>query len=144
MWILIHDLGELYPLLIELLFVPFGVHDDAWVLRQVDHLFRPVAEEFDVRHEVEVGLPERLFALQMLVDQEHDQGQLLPVALLLAEDVRVLPDDLAEYGMPLSAFHREQHLVRHADESFPVLDRLLGPHANKPALEIGRVLKLRD
>ena len=110
----------------------------------MDQLFGPVAEKLDVGHEVEVGLPEGLLTLQVLINQEHDQGQLLPVALLIAEDVRVLPDDLAEDRVPLGALHREQHLVRHADEGLSVLDRLLGPHADKTALEIGRVLKLGD
>ena len=42
--------------------------------------------------------------------------------------------------MSLSSLTSQEHLVRHAQERFSVLDRLLGLHADKPAFKVRRVL----
>ena len=38
------------------------------VLRRINHFFWPMAEEFDIGHEVKVRFPERIDAKNVLID----------------------------------------------------------------------------
>ena len=89
------------------------------VLDQVDILslndisIVPVAEELDIRHQVNVGLPEAVFSLLVLVNQIKCQSKLFPVAFFFArEKLRVLGDDRAKDLMAACTIDRHEHLVR--------------------------------
>ena len=62
----------------------FGsVHDHVSVLGFENQMLVPVAEELNIRHQVEIRLPEGVITLLVLVDHKEHQYELLPVALLI-------------------------------------------------------------
>ena len=62
------DVCKQEPLIVELVFVLKGVLLQIAILCCKYHLLRPVAEEFNIGHQVQVRLPERLFAFLIFVD----------------------------------------------------------------------------
>ena len=114
-----------------------------YILRLHNVLFAPMAEEFNIGHKVDIGLPVTIYALQILVDQVHYKSQLLPVAsFLFREKLRVLLNDWANYFVAVRAINCQEHLVRNGQEALTVCDGRRRFHANKAAFEIARVLQL--
>ena len=89
-----HYFCQLCPFFMKLLLVLSCVHEHVLVLRFNDQILVPVAEELYIGHQVEIGLPEGVITLLVLVDHKEHQYELLPVALMfLVENLRVFYDD---------------------------------------------------
>ena len=63
-----HALSEQSPLLKQFLLILMRVLYQVDILSLNDISIVPVAEELDIRHQVNVGLPEAIFSLLVLVD----------------------------------------------------------------------------
>ena len=101
-----------------------------------------MTEELNIRHQVQVRLPEGTVSKLVFIKQVQHESELLPVTLLvLVEELGVLGDDLTDNGVLLGRIHCHQHLVGDAQKGFTVCDRGCGAHAHQSAFEIGRVLK---
>ena len=72
--ILGHALSEQSPLPGQLSLILVGMLYQVYILRLHNVLFAPMAEEFNIGHKVDVGLPVTIFALLMLVDQVYDKS----------------------------------------------------------------------
>ena len=72
--ILGHAFSEQGPLLEQLCLVLVGMLYQVDILRLHNVVFAPMAEEFNIGHKVDVGLPVTIFALLMLVDQVYDKS----------------------------------------------------------------------
>ena len=78
-----HYFCQLCPLFMKFLLVFGCVHDHVSVLGFENQMLVPVAEELNIRHQVEIRLPEGFIALLVLVDHKERQYELFPVALLI-------------------------------------------------------------
>ena len=67
----------------EFLLVLSGILHEVHILRRDDHFFGPMAKEFDIRHEINVWLPEGLVPLEILIDKVDGKCDLLPIGPLL-------------------------------------------------------------
>jgi len=118
---------ELFPVLLQ----GAPLVDDAineWlVLRSKDFFLRPEASERDGRHRQQVRVPEAAFTATDLVKQEQYKSELVTAELLaLVEQLRVLCYDFAQYRVGARFTDGEDALPRHGQESFAILDILIG------------------
>ena len=140
-WIFFQDFADGVVLSVQLFLVLDGCEDESIVLNCEDVVLRPIAEELDVRHQIEVRRPERIFSLLIFINDEDEKNELLPIlALVLVEQVRIFFNHFAEFGMFLGLVYRHDAFEGHLQERLPVLDRSLSPDTNKPTLEVGWIL----
>ena len=74
-WIFFQHFADGVVLSVQLFLVLNGCEDESIVLNCEDVVFLPIAEELDVRHQIEVRLPERVFSLLILIYYEDEENE---------------------------------------------------------------------
>ena len=121
-----------------------GIFHQIVILSGIDQLLRPMAAKFDIWHQIQIWLPERISTFLVLIYYESYEGELLPVAFLLLREHRgVLTEDLPQDGVPLRSINCQKHLIRDTHETFTMLDRSSGFDSKQTSSEVGRILYLR-
>ena len=86
-WIFSQDFADGVVLSVQLFLVLNGCEDESIVLNCEDVVLRPIAEELDVWHQVEVRRPERIFSLLIFINDEDEKNELVKMATQQVEEI---------------------------------------------------------